>query len=57
MTLDLKDHFLASPIPSPAYMKIPLRYIPADIMEIKKNYIYCKFKKSMYGLKQAALLA
>ena len=30
MTLDLKDHFLASPIPNPAYMKITFRYIPTD---------------------------
>ena len=64
MTLDLKDHFLASPMPNPAYMKIPSRYIPTDIMEkyhldtkIKNNYIYCKIKKGMYGLKQATLLA
>ena len=64
MTLDRKDHFLVSPMPTPAYIKIPSRYIPTDIMEkyhlhtkIKDNYIYYKIKKGMYGLKQASLLA
>ena len=53
MTLDLKDHFRTSPMPNPAYMKIPNRYIPTDIMteynlqpKIKKNHIYCKIKKA-----------
>ena len=32
MTLDLKDHYLVSPMPNPAYMKIPSRYIPTEIM-------------------------
>ena len=27
MTLDLKDHFLASSMPNPAYTKIPSRYV------------------------------
>ena len=27
MTLDLKDHFLASPMQTPEYMKIPQKYI------------------------------
>ena len=64
LTLDLKDHFLASPMPNPVYMKIPSRYIPTEIMtkynlqpKIQNHYIYCKIKKGMYGLKQAALLA
>ena len=64
MTLDFKDHFLALPMPTPEYMKIPSRYKPAGIMEkhhfktkIKDSYIYCKIKKGMYGLNQAALVA
>ena len=64
MTLDLKDHFLASLLPTPAYMKIPSRYIPPDIYhkynlhtKIQNNYVYCKIKKRMYGLKKVALLA
>ena len=31
MTLDLKDYFLASPMPQPAFMIIPSTYIPPDI--------------------------
>ena len=64
ITLDLKDHCLAPPMPTPAYMKIPSRYIPTHIMEkyyfhtkTKDNYIYCKIKIGLYRLKQAALLA
>ena len=64
MTLDLKHHFLASPMTTPVCMKIPSRYIPTDIMEkyhlhtkIKDNYIFNKIKQGMYELKQAALLA
>ena len=57
MTLDLKDHFLASPMTSASQ-----RYIPPDIMKkyilcTKKKNNYCKIKKGIYGLKQAALLA
>ena len=33
MTLDLKDHYLASPMLDPAYMKIHQRYIPTDIIQ------------------------
>jgi hypothetical protein len=64
MSLDLKDFFLASPMGEAEYMRIPLKYLPEDIMirynlseKIHQNYIYCKIKKGMYGLKQAAILA
>ena len=64
MTLDLKHHFLASPMPQPAFMKIPSKHIPSDIYskynlesKIKHGVLFCKIKKGMYGLKQAALLA
>ena len=64
MTLDLKDHFHATFMPNPAYMKIPSRYIPTEIYimtkynlqpKIQNNYIHCNIKKGMYGLNQAAL--
>ena len=42
MSMDLKDHFLCTPMLNPEFMKIPY---------------YCKIKKGMYGLKQASLLA
>jgi hypothetical protein len=65
LSADLKDHFLASPMQHPEYMKIRYKYFPADI---RKNYklwkfvtadgnIYIWIKKGMYGLNQAALLA
>ena len=64
MTLDLKDHFLASPMPQPEFMKIPTKYIPPDMFskyklesKITNGFVYCKIKKGMYGSKQATLLA
>ena len=65
MTCDLKDFYLATPMSKPEYMKIPLHYIPQDIitqynlhsLKSKSNQVYIKIKKGMYGLKQAAILA
>jgi hypothetical protein len=62
---DLKDHFLASPMRDPEYMKIKYKYFPDDIRKKYElwnlvsadGYIYIRIKKGMYGLKQAALLA
>ena len=63
-TCDLKDHFLASPMDKPEYMRIPTKCIPQDIMDrynlqekVHKGYVYVKIKRGMYGLKQAAILA
>ena len=41
LTLDLKDHFLASPMQTPEYMKIPQKYVPSDI--INKYNLQSKF--------------
>ena len=65
MSMDLKDHFLASPMDRPEYMKMHKRHIPTDIFEkyrldqivTPEGYVFIKIKKGMYGLKQAALLA
>ena len=65
MAADLKDFFLASPMDSPEFMKIPLKHIPEDIITTynlrnlvtSDGYVYVKIKKGMYGLKQAAILA
>jgi hypothetical protein len=63
---DLKDHFLASPMKNPEYMRIKkYKYFPTDIRQHYKldsmlandDYIYIRIKKGMYGLKQAAILA
>ena len=64
MTVDLKDHFLASPMRKPQYMRMRWDQIPEDIKHcynlhqmLHNNYIYIKIKKGMYGLKEAAILA
>ena len=64
MSLDLKDFFLATPMKTQEYMKVPSKYFPNDIQEkynlrekIHKEYVFIKIKKGMYGLKQAAVLA
>jgi hypothetical protein len=62
---DLKDHFLASPMKDPEYMRIKYKYFPDAIRNqyhldrflASDGYIYIKIKKGMYGLKQAAILA
>ena len=64
MSADVKDFFLASPMGRPEYMRIPAKYLPADIIakyileeKISNGYVYVKINKGMYGLKQAAVLA
>jgi hypothetical protein len=65
LSADLKDHFLASPMRDPEYMKIKYKYFPEDIrtkyelwnLVTADGYFYIRIKKGMYGLKQAALLA
>ena len=65
MTLDIKDFFLQSLMERPEYMRIHSKYFLQD-MHDKYNidsiiapdgYVYCKIKRGMYGLKQAARLA
>ena len=64
MSMDLKDHFLASPMLCPEYM-IHRRNIPPDIYAqyslqdkvTSTGFVYVKIKKGMYGLKQASILA
>ena len=51
-TMDLNNHFLASPMDRPEYMKIPLSRFPQDIIEqyhlqVKVHtdgYVYIKIK-------------
>ena len=65
MSMDLKDHFLCTPMLNPECMKIPYKYFPGDDIKekyeldklVQDGYVYCKIKKGMYGLKQAAILA
>ena len=64
MSADIKDHFLATPMHDPEYMRVPYKHFPADIRQrynldtiVHDNYIYIRIQKGMPGLKQAALLA
>ena len=54
---------LHTPMKTPEYMKVHLKYFPKNIIqqyalnELTHNgYIYIKIKKGMYGLKQASVL-
>ena len=65
ITANLKDHFLASPMKTKEYMRIPFKILPQDIIDFydlnsivhEDGYVYVEIQKGMYGLKQAALLA
>ena len=64
MTIDIKDFFLQTIMENSEYMKIHAKYFLDDIRQkynieekIHNNYVYCKIKRGMYGLKQAARLA
>ena len=63
LSMDLKDMFLHTPMIKPEYMKVNLKYFPADIIQqyalndlTHNGYIYIKIKKGMYSLKQASVL-
>ena len=64
MSINLRNMFLMTLTKEPEYMKVNYKYFPRDIREkyaldsIQHNgHIYCKIKKGMYQLKQAAVLA
>ena len=65
LTLDIKDFPLQSVMETPEYMRIHKKYFTKSINEkydidtkiADDNYVYCKIKRGMYGLKQAARLA
>ena len=65
MTLDIKDFFLLTLMTQTEYMRIHNKYFKGairkkyniDTLTATDGYVYCKIKKGMYGLKQAARLA
>ena len=64
MTVDIKDYYLGTPMNRFEYMRIPVKYIPEDIMYqynlaglIVNNHVLVEIKKVMYGLPQAGLIA
>ena len=64
MTADIKDFYLGTPMNRYEYMRIPLKNIPACIMEqynlaplVKNGHVMVEIRKGMYGLPQAGILA
>ena len=58
MCLDIKDHFLATLMQHPEYMRVKYKYIPKDIkakynieqIVTKDDWVYIKIQKGMPGL-------
>jgi hypothetical protein len=64
MMMDINNYYLDTPLPRLEYMKILLSRFPEEIIQ-KYNlndlavdgWVYIEFRKCMYGVKQAGLLA
>jgi hypothetical protein len=64
MTLDLKDFYLCSNLPTYDYVCIPVHLLPPAIIalykledKISNGFVYAEVRKGMYGLPQAGKLA
>ena len=64
MTLDIKDFYLGTPMDSPEFMRVPLKYIPASTQAkynlanfIKNDYVFMQIDKALYGLVQSGILS
>jgi len=63
-SIDLVDHYLSTPLETPAYMKIPVKHIPAEIIAeydlrsfVHNDHVFFKVLKAMYGHPAAGRLA
>ena len=64
MTLDIKDFYLGTSLGESEFMRIPLKFIPADLQQ-KYNLkaiqshdcVIMRIDKPIYGLKQAGILS
>jgi hypothetical protein len=63
-TIDIKDFYLNTPMERYEYMRIPVKDIPAVIMEqynllplVHNGFVLVEIRKGLYGLPQAGLLA
>ena len=64
-TIDLKDFYLMTPMARPKYMRMKLKDLPAEFVELynltdkvnSNGHIHIKIQKGMYGLPQAGILA
>ncbi len=61
---DIKNFYLRTPMERFEYMRIPIKLIPAKIIEaynllpkVYKDQIYVEIRRGMYGLPQAGILA
>ena len=64
MTADIENFYLGCPMDRAEYMRIPVKFIPDDIVlkydmkpYIVNGYIYVEINKTLYGLKQAGILS
>ena len=64
LTLDLKNFYLNTPLPTARYMRIKLDIIPDEIIKkynlttiAHQGWVYVKIKRGMYGLPEAGILA
>ena len=64
LTTDISDFYLGTPMDSPEFMRVPLKYIPeATMTKYKLHDLVCndavimRLDKGIYGLKQAGRLA
>jgi len=64
LTADIVDFYLGTPLERPEYVRIPLRYIPATVLDkyqlrsfLANGSILFQINKCMYGLPQAGLLS
>ncbi len=64
-TIDLKDFYLMTPMACPKYMRMKLKDLPAEFVELynltdkvnSNGYIHIQIQKGMYGLPQAGIIA
>jgi hypothetical protein len=64
MAIDLVDFYLGTPLTRPEWLRIPIKFIPADVIVshnledyiVNGSILFCVLK-GMYGLPQAGKLA
>ena len=63
-SIDLVDHYLSTPLETPAYMRIPIKHVPAEIVAeynlegfVHNDHVFFKVLKAMYGHPAAGRLA
>ena len=65
LVANIKLFYLNNILPDPKFMRIPLKIIPQDIIDVynltslvnDQGWIYMRIEKVMYGLKQAGITA